>query len=251
MGMKLEGKVALITGGGTGIGRASALALAREGVHLAINYSRSQTEAEKTAADVKALGPSAITIQADVSQDTAAREMIRKTVDALGRIDILVNNAGFTKKITLSDLESVTEEVWDKTLAVNLKGVFFCCRAAAPYMKKQGDGSIINIASIAGIRGTGSSIAYAASKGGVLTLTKSLARVLAPEVRVNAIAPGLVETRWIQQWDDVDQVRAQVLKDTPLHRIVEPEDVAEAVLSLARATMITGQTVIIDGGLTI
>ncbi len=251
MGMKLEGKVALITGGGTGIGRASALALAREGVHLAINYSRSQTEAEKTAADVKALGPSAITIQADVSQDTAAREMVRKTVDALGRIDILVNNAGFTKKIALSDLESVTEEVWDKTLAVNLKGVFFCCRAAAPYMKKQGDGSIINIASIAGIRGTGSSIAYAASKGGVLTLTKSLARVLAPEVRVNAIAPGLVETRWIQQWDDVDQVRAQVLKDTPLHRIVEPEDVAEAVLSLARATMITGQTVIIDGGLTI
>lgn len=249
--MKLEGKVALITGGGTGIGRASALALAREGVHIAINYSRSQTEAEKTAADVKALGPSAITIQADVSQDTAAREMVRKTVDALGRIDILVNNAGFTKKIALSDLESVTEEVWDKTLAVNLKGVFFCCRAAAPYMKKQGDGSIINIASIAGIRGTGSSIAYAASKGGVLTLTKSLARVLAPEVRVNAIAPGLVETRWIQQWDDVDQVRAQVLKDTPLQRIVEPEDVAEAVLSLARATMITGQTIVIDGGLTI
>jgi 3-oxoacyl-[acyl-carrier protein] reductase len=250
--MKLKGKVALITGGGTGIGRASALVLAREGANIVINYSQSHAAAEKTVAEVKALGPLAITIQADVSQDTAVREMIKKTLEAFGRIDILVNNAGYTQKVELSDLEGLTEEIWDRTLAVNLKGLFFCCRAVAPPMKAQGNGTIINIASIAGINGTGSSIAYAASKGGVITLTKSLARVLAPEIRVNAIAPGLVETRWIQKWADVDQIRQQTLKETRLKRILEPEDVADTVLSLAAySSMITGQTILIDGGRTI
>lgn len=248
----LQGKVALITGGGTGIGRASALALAGKGASIAINYSRSQAEAEKTAEDVRALGPSAITIQADVSQDAAVRAMVQKTVEQLGRIDILVNNAGFTKRIDHRDLEGVSEEVWDRTMAVNLKGVFFCCRAVVPYMRQQGNGTIINIASVAGVSGTGSSIPYAASKGGVITLTKSLARVLAPEIRVNAIAPGLVETRWIQEWADVDQVREQAIRETRMGRILTPEDVAEVVLFLAtQASMITGQTILIDGGRTI
>lgn len=250
--MQLQGKVALITGGGTGIGRASALALAGEGASIAINYSRSQAEAEKTAEDVRALGPSAITVQADVSQDAAVRTMVQKTVEQLGRIDILVNNAGFTKRIDHRDLEGVSEEVWDRTMDVNLKGIFFCCRAVVPYMKQQGNGSIINIASVAGIKGTGSSIPYAASKGGVITLTKSLARVLAPEIRVNAVAPGLVETRWIQGWDDVDQARQQAIREMRMGRILTPEDVAEVVLFLAtQASMVTGQTIVIDGCRTI
>lgn len=247
--MQEKGKVALITGGGTGIGRASSLALARQGINVAVNYSKSSREAQETVQEAQKLDVLAMAVQADVSKDKEVREMVQRVLDTWGHIDLLINCAGWSQRVPFNDLGAHTEELWDKNLAINLKGVFFCCRAVAEIMKRQGQGAIVVIASVAGITGMGSSIAYAASKAGVISLTKSLARVLAPEVRVNAIAPGLVETRWIEAWSDVDEVRAQTLKTTPLNRISTPEDIAEAVCFLATdARMLTGQILVIDGG---
>ena len=243
--MDLQGKVALITGGGTGIGRAIGLALAHGGAHVAINYSRSEQEAMATAEDARALGVSAQVIQADVSQDAQVRSMIEQVMRELSRLDILVNSAGTTTFVPPEDLEGLTEEMWDRTLAVNLKGTFFCCRAAASAMKQHGGGSIINISSIAGTTGIGSSMAYSASKAGVICLTKSLARTLAPEIRVNAIAPGFVDTRWTANWPEFRKMHEEA---TPLRRVAVPEDVAEAALFLVRSDFVTGQTIIVDGG---
>jgi len=247
--MQEKGKVALITGGGTGIGRASSLALARRGIQVAINYSQSAREAEETAQEAQKLGVSAMTVQADISKDKEVREMVQKVLDAWGRMDMLISCAGWSQRLPFNDLEAHTEEIWDKNLAINLKGVFFCCRAVAEPMKRQGQGSIVIISSVAGITGMGSSIAYAASKAGVISLTKSLAKALAPEIRVNSIAPGLVETRWITRWSDVEEIRDQTLKTTPLKRVSTPEDVADAVCFFATgAQMVTGQILVVDGG---
>jgi 3-oxoacyl-[acyl-carrier protein] reductase len=247
--MQEKGKVALITGGGTGIGRASSLALARQGIQVAINYSKSAREAQETAQEAEKMGVSAITVQADVSKDAEVRAMVQKVMDTWGRIDMLINCAGWSQRTPFNDLEAHTEELWDRNLAINLKGVFFCSRAVADIMKRQGQGAIVTIASVAGITGVGSSIAYAASKAGVICLTKSLAKILAPEVRVNAVAPGLVETRWIEGWADADEIRDQTLKTTPLKRISTPEDIAEVVCFLATgARMMTGQILVVDGG---
>jgi len=244
--MKLAGKVALVTGGGTGIGRESVLALAQEGAALVVNYSRSQAEAEQTAAAAREYGGAAITLQADVSSDLQVRQLVHRTVAELGRLDILVNNAGHTHFVDQADLEGLTEEMWDRILAVNLKGTFFCCRAAAPIMRQQGAGCIINISSIAGLTGGGSCIAYAASKAGVMCLTKSLARVLAPEVRVNAVAPGIVATRWTAPYPEFKE---KVRQATPLGRVATPAQIAEAVHFLATsASYVTGETIIVDGG---
>ena len=243
--MNLKDKIALITGGGTGIGREIGLAFAREGASIAINYSRSEKEAFSTMQDINDLGVSAITVKADVSQDVQVREMVNKVIKEFGRLDILVNSAGTTTFVEPSDLEGLTEEIWDKALAVNLKGTFFCCRAVASAMKNNEGGSIINISSIAGTTGVGSSMAYSASKAGVICLTKSLARTLAPEIRVNTIAPGFVDTRWTEDWPEFRKMHEQA---TPLKRVAIPKDIAESALFLVHSDFVTGQIIVVDGG---
>jgi len=243
--MDLKGKASLITGGGTGIGRAIALSFAREGASVAVNYSRSEKEAMTTAQEIRDSGVHALAIKADVSQNAQVHEMINKVIEEFGRLDILVNSAGVTTFIPAEDLERLTEEIWDRTMAVNLKGTFFCCRAAVPAMKSHGGGSIINISSIAGTTGIGSSIAYSASKAGVICLTKSLARALAPEIRVNTIAPGFVDSRWTADWPEFRKMHEEA---TPMKRVAKPEDIAEAALFLVRSDFVTGQVIVVDGG---
>jgi 3-oxoacyl-[acyl-carrier protein] reductase len=243
MALPLTDRVALVTGGGTGIGKAIALAFAESGASVAVNYSRSRDDAEATVDAIRGGGRKAITVQADVSQERAADELVDRVVREWGRLDILVNNAGTTRFIEYKDLDAVTGEVWDRILAVNLKGTFFCSRAAAAVMT---EGRIINIGSTAGVSGLGSSIAYAASKGAVHTLTKSLARALAPRITVNAIAPGLIETRW-HAGREADNAR-RVLS-FPAKRSGRPDDIAHIALMLATAdNFITGQVIVVDGG---
>ena len=241
----LRGKIALITGGGTGIGRAIALILARSGVHIALNYSRSEEDALKTCQEIEDIGVRCLTYKTDVSQDAEVRLMVSQVVTDYGKLDILVNNAGITHFVEHTDLEGMKEEYWDEIMGVNVKGVFFCCRAVAAELKKS-RGCIVNITSIAGLTGLGSSIAYAASKAAGISVTKSLARALAPEIRVNAVAPGIVQTRWIEGKEDHI---ARLAADTPLGRVAGPEDIAEVVFSLiAHAGFVTGQTIVVDGG---
>ncbi len=246
--MKLQDKVAIVTGGGTGIGRGISEAFGREGAKVAVNYNRSREEAEATAAAIRAAGGTAIAIASDVSQDSAARAMMEQVSREFGRLDILVNNAGWSTRIPHERLEDLTDEIWDRTLNTNLRGAFYCMRAAAPYLKKQAGASIINVASIAGLTGQGSSIAYAASKGGLLTMTKSFARVLAPAVRVNAIAPGFVRTRFAG-WPASAFDQGEAI--TPMKRLPTPDDLGSLAVYLASdgAQSITGQTFEMDGGL--
>jgi 3-oxoacyl-[acyl-carrier protein] reductase len=163
-------------------------------------------------------------------------------------LDLLVNNAGTTYFVEHAELDALTEEMWDRMLAVNLKGAFFCCRAAVRVMRRQGSGRIVNVASVAGLTGRGSSIGYCASKAGMISVTKSLALALAPEILVNAVAPGFVETRWTA---GRDEFRARSLAATPLERVATPEDVADAILYLAKTDFVTGQVLTVDGGRTI
>ncbi len=241
-------KVALVTGSATGIGRAVAWGFAARGYSVTVNYSRSQAEAEETAEGVRSRGGRALVIRADVADDTAVRVMVERTVDAFGGLDVLVNNAATTVFVPHTDLDGLTGPVWDDILNVNLKGTFFGCRAAMPHLKAR-QGNIVNIASVAGVAGSGSSIAYAASKGAVITLTKSLAKAFAPEVRVNAVAPGPVQTRWLA---DHPEMIESAMKFTPLKRPATPEDVAAVALFLADGTsLMTGQVLVVDGGRTI
>ncbi len=241
----LNNKVALITGGGTGIGRAVALRLAQEKVNIAVNYSRSEKNASETKQEVEALGVKCEIYKASVSSDQEVRAMIEKVVNDFGSVDILVNNAGTTKFVPHADLEGMKDEYWDDVFSVNVKGLFFCCRAAADELRKT-KGVIVNITSIAGLTGLGSSIAYSASKAAAISVTKSLARVLAPEVRVLSVAPGIVLTRWVEgQEDHIERLAGT----TPLKRVAVPEDVAELVYGvIAHAGFVTGQTIVVDGG---
>jgi 3-oxoacyl-[acyl-carrier protein] reductase len=240
-------KVALVTGSATGIGRAVALRFAREGLAIAVNYSRSQKDAEETVAAVQGFGVPALLCQANVADEDAVRRMVARCRDELGGLDVLVNNAGTTRFIDHKELAALSADVWDEILAVNLKGTFFCSREAMPLLQERG-GSIVNVTSVAGLQGHGSSIAYAASKAAVNCLTKSLARAFGPKVRVNAVAPGPVLTRWLA--DHMDQV-ARSLQITPMGRAAVPEDIADAVHFLALGTsLMTGQVIVVDGGRT-
>jgi 3-oxoacyl-[acyl-carrier protein] reductase len=241
-------KVALVTGSATGIGRAVAVQFAQRGLAVAVNYSRSEAEAQETLDEVKKHGVPAILCRANVADDQAVRAMTARCAEELGGLDVLVNNAGTTRFIDHPDLDALTDEVWDEILGVNLKGTFYCCRAAMPLLQERG-GAIVNVTSVAGLLGHGSSIPYAASKAALNCLTKSLARAFAPKVRVNAVAPGPVATRWLA--DHMDNV-AKWLETTPMRRAAAPEDVADAVVFLALGTsLVTGQVLVVDGGRTI
>jgi 3-oxoacyl-[acyl-carrier protein] reductase len=241
----LENKVALITGGGTGIGRSTALLFAKEGADVAVNYSRSQSDAEATAEDVRKLGRKAIAVQANVADDPAVRTMVDRVASEFGRLDILVNNAGTTRFVPLAELDELTGEDWDTIMDVNVKGTFFCSRAAIAKMREHDGGVIINIASIAGRSGQGSSVAYCASKAAIINMTKSLAFSQAPDIRVNAISPGLVDTRWVADQRDFFDMHRDA---TPLNRVASPDDIAAAIFSLVIAEFVTGENLTVDGG---
>lgn len=246
-----ERPVALVTGGGTGVGRACALQFAERGYDVVVNFSRSAVEAEQTVAEVKKHGVMGLACKCDVSSDAEVRSMLDSIELQFGRLDVLVNNAATTNFIPHGDLEAMTEAMWDRILAVNTKGPFFCTRAAAKLLAANGNGSVVNVSSVAGQTGAGSSVAYCASKGALNTLTKSLARALAPKIRVNAVCPGPIDSRWIREGNpswDLDKMVANL----PLPRASQPKDIADAVLFLAIGTnMVTGQFVVVDGGQTL
>ena len=195
--MDLQGKAAIVTGGGTGVGRATGLALARRGCSVLVNYSRSAAEAEQTAAEIEALGVRALPVQADVADDDACRRLADTAVRELGRLDVLVNNAGTTVFVPHADLDGVGADDWTRVLGVNLIGPFQMARAARGAMEAAGGGAIVNVSSVAGLAGIGSSIPYCASKAGLNVLTVILARSLGPKIRVNAVAPGFITGRWL------------------------------------------------------
>lgn len=239
--------VALVTGGATGVGRSVALKVAARGGKVAVNYSRSEADANKTVADAAAAGGEAIAIQGDVADPAVAVRLVEQTVERFGRLDLLVNNAGYTEFISYPDLDAIGDDTWDRIFAVNLKGAFYCARAASKAMRRSGGGSVVNVASVAGITGSGSSIPYACSKAAMIALTKALATALAPEIRVNAVAPGYIHTRWHagHEPDWYERTRLGI----PLKRLGTADDMADAVLALGLdVTHATGQTLVVDGG---
>ncbi len=245
--MVLRGQAGLITGGGTGLGREIALQLAGEGMDLGIAYSRSREDAERTVRDVEALGGRAVALQADLKETADAARLVGEFAEVFGRMDLLIHNAATTKFAAFPDLEAVDEAVWDEIFAVNTKSAFFLARAAAPLLKRDGGGQIITTSSIAGIGTRGSSLPYCVSKAALIHLTKCLAVALAPEVRVNSVAPGLLLTRWAAGFGDE---RLQAMADRALlKKATDLEDVAAAFVMFAKNTSITGQVIVVDAGL--
>lgn len=247
--MNLEGKAAIVTGAAVSVGRAVALDLARRGVAVAVNYSRSAAEAERTAADCEKLGVRAICVQADVGRDDQARAMTEKAVEAFGRLDMLVNNAGVTRFIDHADMEKVSEDDWDYIFRTNVWGTFVCTRAAVPALRCDGGGVVINLSSVAGVYGTGSSVPYCASKAAINNMTVTLARSLAPDIRVNAVAPGFVDTRWWSEREHADAIKQFAAAAAPLKKVCQAEDVSKVVIDLISSDMMTGQVVVVDGGI--
>lgn len=246
--MELRDKVVLITGGGTGVGRATALKLADEGAKVVINYSRSEKEAFEVVNEITQLGGTAFSFKANVAIEKEVNDLVSHIVTSFGMVDALVNNASITAQIAMDDLDAVTDEVWDSLFSVNVKGMFHCVKAVVPYMKKQKSGVIINMGSVAGMNGIGSSIPYAATKSAIHTMTRSLAIALAPEIRVNSISPGAVDTRW---WSGNKEKMYQLAGNLPLKKISTPDEIAEAILFQLTQESVTGQVFIIDNGQTL
>jgi 3-oxoacyl-[acyl-carrier protein] reductase len=244
--VKFKDKVVLVTGGATGLGRAMCLKFARKGAAVIVNYSKSNQRAKEVVDSIEATGGQAAAIQADVSRDIQARQLIEKAVARFGRLDILINNAGWTRFVPHNELEELSEEVLEKTWSVIVKAPIYCTRAAVPYLKENGAGSVINITSSAAFTAMGRSVIYCAAKAALASITKSLARALAPEIRVNAIAPGFVDTGFVN-WSA--EVLEHLKRKTRLGRPVVAEDIAEAAVFLAAdANASTGQTILVDGG---
>ncbi|MGH6878082.1 MAG: SDR family NAD(P)-dependent oxidoreductase [Rhizomicrobium sp.] len=250
----LQGKCAVVTGSATGIGAAVAIAFAEAGADVVVNYTKSEAEARTTARIAEASGVKVRVVAADVSRDEDCRRLAGAALESWGRIDILVNNAGTTKFAAHRDLDALTTEDFTRLYSVNTIGPFQMIRACCEALKSRGEGAVVNVSSVAGIAGVGSSIAYAASKAALNTLTLSLARALAPEIRVNAVCPGYVGTRWFkdrfgaERFEAITREQAQA---TPLKRAGEPKDIANAVLFISSpaARHITGELLVVDGGL--
>ena len=250
-------KKALVTGGATGIGKSAALALAAAGYDVAINYASSAQAARQTAEAAQALGAQTLLLPCDVADEAAVRAMLATVGEAFGRLDVLVNNAGTTARWKARDLESLDLAEWDRTFAVNVRGLFQVSRAAVPWLRKAKDAGgapcIVNTASIVGLRPGPQPLPYAASKAAVVNLTKTLAWNLGPDIRVNAVAPGWMEGDWMQRMlgDKYDVLMGARAKATPLRRCVTADDVAESMMSLVNGNrFVTGEIVVIDGGFT-
>jgi 3-oxoacyl-[acyl-carrier protein] reductase len=245
-------KAALVTGAATGIGRSAAIALARAGYDVAINYSSSEKAARETAAAAEKLGAKSLVVRCDVSDEPGVRAMVKKVGEAFGRLDVLVNNAGTTASWKPKDLETLNLDEWDRVFAVNVRGLFQVTRACIPLLKKS-QGCVVNTASIVGLRPGPQPLPYAASKAAVVNLTKTLAWNLGPEIRVNAVAPGWMEGDWMQRMlkDKYDELMGKRAKATPLKRVVTTDDVAETMMSLINGNrFVTGEVIVIDGGYT-
>jgi pteridine reductase len=242
MDAALQGRVALVTGAAKRIGRAIAVRLASEGADVVIHYHQSKSDADEAVAEIQKLGRKSATLQADLCSVSQIQRLFQQTAERFGRLDILVNGAA---NFIPARLDDTTEKIWDTALDTNLKAPFFCAQAAAPMLKKSG-GVIINFADIGGILPWTGYIPHCASKAGVIMLTKCLAKALAPEVRVNAIAPGTITMS-----GDPSEWEADFIRRAPLHRAGTPADVADAVSYLVHAKFMTGQVLILDGGRTL
>ena len=250
----LENKVAIVTGSATGIGAAVALRLAESGSRVVINYTRSKKEAEETVELCRKTGAEALLVQGDVASDEDCRRLVHEAGNAWGRVDILVNNAGTTKFVPQGDLDALDADDFLRVYRVNVVGPYQMIRACVPHMRAVGKGSVINVSSVAAMTGTGSSVAYAASKGALNTLTLSLARSLAPLIRVNAVCPGFVGTRWFRDEIGEERFRAMVAEQEngmPLKRSGTAADIAVAVAFFAGegSDHITGETLMVDAGM--
>jgi len=246
MAAELTDKVAVVTGGSRGIGRATALALAGAGAHVVVNYARSSTAADAVVAEITGAGGSAIAVQADVSEVAQAESLIKAATDQWGRVDVLVNNAGITRDTLLLRMKP---EDWQAVINLNLSGVFYCTRAVSKLMLKQRSGRIINIASVAGLMGNPGQANYSAAKAGVIGFTKTVAKEIAPRgITVNAVAPGFIKTDMTEDLPNTEDI----LKYIPLGRYGEADEVAGLIRFLAAdpaAAYITGQVMTIDGGM--
>ena len=246
-----ERRTALVTGSSSGIGAATAVALARAGYDVALNYAVSRARAEAAAAACAAVGANAFAVKCDVAEDDEVRAMLAACEEVFGRLDVLVNNAGTTVDTGPKDMDGVDLAAWDRVFAVNVRGLFQVTRAAVPLLRKSADPCIVNTCSIAGLRPGPQPLPYAASKAAVANLTQTLAGALGPEIRVNAVAPGWMEGEWMERTlaENYEGLMARRARYTPLKRVATADDVAETVLSLiASNRFVTGHIVVIDGG---
>ncbi len=250
--MDIENGVAIVTGSSSGVGAACARQLAERGCHVAINYARNEDGARATEAACAEFGVDTVVVRADVASDEDCRALAAAALSKWGRIDALVNNAGTTKFNPHHELDGLSKQDFLDIYAVNAVGAYQMTRAVAPAMRRGGRGSIVNVASIAAVTGVGSSIAYAASKGAMVTMTLSLARALGPEIRVNAVCPGFIQGDWLEQGlgkECYAAAKAALEATAPLRLTTTPDTVAEAILYfVAGADVITGETLMLDGG---
>ena len=250
--MDLKDKVALVTGSSSGVGAETAVQMAALGARVVVNYANSKSGAEVTVARIREAGGEAICVQADVSDEAQCQALVAAAVSEFGKLDVLVNNAGTTTFVDHKALDLLSDDIWQSTLGTNLLGPFYMTRAALPEFIKQGGGEVVMTSSIAGLTTNGSSIAYCASKAGVNSMTKTLAKALGEhKVRVNAICPGLIDGKWGSEgwgesWEDV---KAFARAATPLNAITTPADIADSIVSLVTGSdLVTGQVITIDGG---
>ena len=249
----MDGRVAIVTGGGTGIGAAVVRELAGQGAACVINYAHSRDEAEALVDVIRDEGGRAVAVRADIGDDAACRDLAAAAVAAFGRIDFLVNNAGRTKFANHEDLEALDAEDFIDIYRLNVVAAFQMIRACAPAMRDQDASAVVNVASVAGVFGNGSSVAYAASKGALITMTKSLARVLAPAIRVNAVAPGYVGTGWFEKRlgaEGFASLNAKIAGATPMAMAADAEDIAGPIAMLLDPAMraVTGEVLLMDAG---
>lgn len=250
----MTGKRAIVTGGGTGLGAATAVGLARRGVNVAINYSSSADAAQTVAEECRSLGVDAFTIRANVAEDSDCRALVAAAVERFGGLDVLINNAGVTKFAKHGDLDALDASDFERVYRINVIAVYQMTRAARPHLDAAGKACVVNVSSIAGVTGIGSSIAYAASKGALNTMTLSLARALAPSIRVNAVCPGYIGSGWFTRYQGEaveEQTAEAVAKSTPLRVASMPEDIAETILFFAgpESRHVTGEFIIVDAGM--